>query len=46
MLTMDVPGLTSEDLEIELADGFLSVRGERKQPELPAATRCMKFASA
>jgi HSP20 family protein len=39
VVTMDVPGLTSEDLEIQLADGFLSVRGERKQPELPAATR-------
>jgi HSP20 family protein len=39
VLTMDVPGLTSEDLEIQLADGFLSVRGDRRQPELQPGTR-------
>jgi HSP20 family protein len=32
VLTMDVPGLTGEDLEIELVNGYLSVRGERKRP--------------
>jgi HSP20 family protein len=31
-LVMDVPGLKAEDLEIELADGLLSVRGERRYP--------------
>jgi HSP20 family protein len=29
-LVMDVPGLKAEDLAIELADGVLSVRGERR----------------
>ncbi len=33
VLTMDLPGLTAEDLEIELVDGYLAVRGERKRPE-------------
>lgn len=31
-LVMDVPGLRAEDLEIELADGMLAVRGERGYP--------------
>jgi HSP20 family protein len=31
-LVMDVPGLKAEDLEIELADGMLSIRGERRYP--------------
>jgi HSP20 family protein len=31
-LVMDVPGLKAEDLEIELADGILAVRGERAYP--------------
>jgi HSP20 family protein len=39
VVTMDVPGLTSDDLELQLADGFLSVRGERRRPEVPAGTR-------
>jgi len=30
VLTMDVPGLTQEDLSIELLDGYLVIRGERK----------------
>ena len=33
VLTMDLPGLTTDDLELEVADGFLFVRGERKRPE-------------
>jgi len=39
LLTMDLPGLTADDLTIELLDGHLSVRGERKRPELGAGTR-------
>jgi HSP20 family protein len=31
-LVMDVPGLKAEDLEVELADGMLAVRGERGYP--------------
>ncbi len=31
-LVMDVPGLKPEDVEIELADGALRVRGERRYP--------------
>ena len=34
VLTMDLPGLTAEDLEIEMLDGDLSVRGERRRPEV------------
>ena len=34
VLTMDLPGLTAEDLDIELVDGALSVRGERRRPEV------------
>src|SRR3954470_23847899 len=33
VLTMDVPGLTHDDLSIELLDGYLAVRGERKPVE-------------
>jgi HSP20 family protein len=32
VLTMDVPGLTSEDLSIEMLGGYLVVRGERRRP--------------
>jgi HSP20 family protein len=34
LLTFDVPGLTTDDLSIELIDGYLVVRGERKRPDL------------
>ena len=34
LLTMDLPGLTANDLDIELLDGYLSVRGERRRPEV------------
>ena len=34
VLTMDVPGLTEDDLSIELVDGYLVVRGERRLPEM------------
>lgn len=34
VLTLDLPGMTTADLEIELVDGELVVRGERKRPEL------------
>jgi HSP20 family protein len=35
LLTFDVPGLKVDDLTIELVDGYLVLRGERKRPELP-----------
>jgi HSP20 family protein len=38
VLTMDLPGLTSDDLSIELIDGYLLVRGERRPPQLPEGT--------
>jgi HSP20 family protein len=39
VLTLDLPGLTADDVEIELADGYLAVRGERRRPELPDGSR-------
>ena len=39
VLTMDLPGLTTDDLNIEVLDGVLSVKGERKRPELPEHAR-------
>ena len=39
VLTMDLPGLTAEDLEIEMHDGHLIVRGERRRPELAESSR-------
>jgi HSP20 family protein len=32
VLAMDVPGLTTDDLSIELIDNYLIVRGERRAP--------------
>ncbi len=39
VLTMDLPGLTAEDLDIQLLDGHLVVRGERKRPDLAEGSR-------
>jgi HSP20 family protein len=39
VLTMDLPGLTTEDLQIEVLDRELIVRGERKRPELSEGSR-------
>jgi HSP20 family protein len=39
VLTMDVPGLTAEDLSIDLVDGHLVVRGERPEAFLPDGSR-------
>jgi len=33
VLTLDLPGLTADDVSIELLDGHLTVRGERKRPQ-------------
>ncbi|MDP8967084.1 MAG: Hsp20/alpha crystallin family protein [Actinomycetota bacterium] len=33
VLTLDLPGLTPEDLSIEVQDGELTVRGERRRPQ-------------
>ena len=39
VLTMDLPGMTTSDLEIEVMNGELVVRGERKRPELREGSR-------
>ena len=39
VLTMDLPGLTADDLEIELHDGDLVVCGERRRPQLQEESR-------
>ena len=38
VLTLDLPGLTADDVELEVTGGELFVRGERKRPE-PAEGR-------
>lgn len=39
VLTMDLPGVRAEDLEIEMVGGELVVRGERRRPELGDGTQ-------
>lgn len=39
LLTMDLPGLTADNLTIEVLDGYLSVRGERKRPQIGEGAR-------
>lgn len=34
VLTLDVPGVSADDLSIELLDGHLVVRGARRRPEV------------
>jgi HSP20 family protein len=38
LLTIDLPGLTSDDLDIELVDDYLYLRGERRRPQLSEGT--------
>jgi HSP20 family protein len=38
VLTLDLPGLTTDDIEIELVDDALTVRGARKRPPLEDGT--------
>jgi len=38
VLTMDVPGFSSEELSIEVQDTTLTVRGERHRPDAPEGT--------
>lgn len=38
VLTMDVPGLTSEDISLEIVDNLLTVRGERRRTQTPEGT--------
>lgn len=39
VLTMDLPGMTADELDIQAVDGELIVRGERHRPELPEGSR-------
>ena len=39
VLTLDLPGLTADQLEIQALNGELIVRGERMRPELPEGSR-------
>lgn len=38
VLTMDLPGFTSDDVSIDVQDNVLTVRGERKRPQAPEGT--------
>jgi HSP20 family protein len=39
VLTMDLPGLTADDLDLEVLEGQLIIRGERRRPELAEGTQ-------
>jgi HSP20 family protein len=39
VLTMDLPGLTADQLEIQVLNGELVIRGERTRPELTEGSR-------
>ena len=39
VLTMDLPGMTPDDLEIEFVGGALVVRGERQRPAVAEGSR-------
>jgi HSP20 family protein len=39
VLTLDVPGLTSDDISIEVVDNTLVVRGERRRGDAPEGTQ-------
>ncbi len=39
VLAMDLPGFTADQLDIEVVDDELIVRGERARPELPEGAR-------
>jgi HSP20 family protein len=38
VLTFDLPGLTSQDVDIELVDDTLTVRGARRRPQVSEGT--------
>ncbi len=38
VLTMDVPGFKSDELSIEVEDRYLTVRGERRRPQVAQGT--------
>src|SRR4051794_33068312 len=38
VITMDLPGFTSDDIAIEVVDDVLTVRGERHRAEVPDGT--------
>jgi len=38
VLTLDLPGLTPDDVSIDVQDGQLTVRGERTRPEVGEGT--------
>jgi HSP20 family protein len=39
VLTMDLPGFTADELQIEVLNGELVIRGERERPELAEGSR-------
>jgi HSP20 family protein len=38
VLTVDLPGLTADDLDIQFDDGYLTLKGQRKRPEVGDGT--------
>jgi len=41
VLTVDLPGLTAGDLDIEVIDGLLTIRGQRTRGEVPEGTQAL-----
>ena len=39
VLTLDLPGLTADDLQVEALGGYLFIRGERPRPNLTEGTQ-------
>jgi HSP20 family protein len=39
IVTMDVPGLTSDDIEVSVEEHILTISGQRERPEQPEGTQ-------
>ncbi len=42
VLTMEIPGVSKEDVNLSVQDGMLIIKGERKRTELPEGARWLR----